>query len=124
MFNPLNWLERLPRYGRFILLLRQRRRELLTGLSLLADELDFNAEAVERYHEGNRSMSSLRNDIKLDTWNREQDRAWLINRADSALWADLKSTYADLERTTRRGATPPATDTLTSLAERARAASY
>lgn len=120
MFNPFDLLERIPYAGRYILLVRRERRNLLAGAATVANELDFNEEAIRLVEESG-GVVSLRDELRFAAWDRhESDLHALTKGDDPSLWQELSDCYAALRRTKNRGASPPTSEVLRNLASRLR----
>jgi hypothetical protein len=110
--RPVAWV------GKWVALLRDRKRRIETAAKLVGDELVSNAEAVST----DRGMADLRTELRTAAW--EKHSSEVLGLRDAELVAQVRAAYADLGRTVARGASPPAADLLTDLGERLRAAGY
>jgi len=120
----VGWFLRVPVLGRYLFLLQKSRRDLAASVALVADELDFIAESVSHYESGGTSMESVKDATTLDVWGSHRAALHAITRVDRELWDQLSSAMADLQRTKVRGALPPSSESLSSLAERLRSFRY
>src|SRR5437588_7671910 len=125
-FHPLQLVTRFLNFGRkWLFLLTERRRKVLSGATMIANELAFNGEAVGQYEKGGRAMSDLREEIVLDAWGRFGWEAHAYSKAGhKELWESVAAAYDELRRTQKRGASPPAAAHLYHLAETLRNARY
>ena len=115
---------RVPWVGKIVFLVSSKLRDLHAAATVVADELDYNAEIVGRYHASDSAISTTRAELRLDAWNRYRGTLAVYARQRPDLWADLSAVMTELQRTEARGASPPAADKLTNLAERLREAGY
>ena len=100
-----------------MLLIRQGRRETAAGRALIADELDYNAEVVNQYHEGG-NIHGVMPQLTVAAW--EAHGAKIHALTDPELWRAVSTVYGDLRRTAARGAVPPKGSELAELARRLR----
>lgn len=124
--EPLGFLARIPAFiGRYVFLIRDRKRQIHAGAAAVATELDFNAETVAAHEAGGRDMGSIRNEFSFSAWDSEQTTIHALHKTkDKTLWDEVAAAYADLRRTRARGAAPPSSQGLSEIAERLREARY
>lgn len=103
-----------------MLLVRDKRREVLALQDVVARNLEYNADIVARYPR-HTSIQSVMAELDLTPWEQARERLHVLSRRDHALWDDLSTTYGNLARTKARGSDPASADLLLSLAERLRA---
>lgn len=121
MLPVLSWLERLPWVGRYAVLLFDRRSAVRTALARVAEELDFNAEPIDRHLSGQAGITSVQARIDLSQWERHRDTLHKGIARDKSLTAEESQLFAEIRRTKIHGAAPPSADRLRELAARLRA---
>lgn len=126
VMEPLGFLARIPAFiGRYVFLIRDRKRQIHAGAAAVATELDFNADAAALYEAGGRDIASTRNEFAFSAWDEQQTTIHALHKAkDKTLWHEVAAAYADLRRTHARGAEPPSRQGLSELAQRLREARY
>lgn len=81
---------------RSVLLVFEKRRGLHAAVALIADELTYNAEGITLVEKDNRSVASLRHELRTDDWDRHSASAHAISNKDPLLWRDLSDVYAEI----------------------------
>jgi hypothetical protein len=111
--------------GKWLFLLRERRRKVVTSAVLIARELRYNADRADAYHQGNRSIQSTQGEIRLAAWEKHNwDLYAYAKGGHRQLWEDVAAAYERLQETVDRGAAPPLGDELRAVAARLEAASF
>jgi hypothetical protein len=125
-------LNRIPLVGRFLswggkwlFLLRERRRRIVSAAALVARELEYNAAPVLAYETGARSIQSVGSELRLDAWTQYGNELFALTRGgEEGLWEDVAAAYEALTRTKDRGQSPPGASALRDVAERLRKTTY
>jgi hypothetical protein len=90
-----------------VFLLRDRRRQLHASIHLVARELDYNAEPVERYRARHGSVDTLQTQLRLDDWETHERTVHAFSKDDPQLWDEVADAYDALRTTKLRGTDPP-----------------
>jgi hypothetical protein len=101
---------------KWIVLLRDKKRKVDTASQLIGDELDFNAESVALYEQGEKAMQDLRGELLFIAWEEHRADFLVLGNNRPGLVKEVREDYAALQRTIAQGATPPQSVHLKTLA--------
>ena len=117
--SALTWVRERPAVLR-------RRQVAIEAAAYVADELEVNAESIERYLAG-RPLEELRRALRLRSWqdgHRGQSiEGWFSGDGDD-LVSELVRIYSALSETKTHSAPPPNPTALRELASRLRSSAY
>jgi hypothetical protein len=117
--SALTWVRERPSVLR-------RRHAAIEAAAYLADELEVNADAIDRYIAGH-PFEDLRRALRLRSWQdrsrRQSIEAWFSGDGDD-LVSELARVYGALGGTKANGAPPPNPTALRELASRLRSSAY
>ena len=115
----MTWnLPHLPWWlGKWVFLLRDRKRRVLTAAEFIGHDFAFNAEIVEHYEKGSFVIVQVGEELVITSWEQYQGEAFAFERKHPGLWHEVIDVYAHLQRTVSRGAAPPQSVRLAMLAK-------
>lgn len=116
-------LLRLPlTAGRWVLLIRDRRRQIRAAADLVAHELEFNAGVADAIALGGRTPATVAHGFAFQEWDKFSATLQIIKAGHPEVWSEVVAAYQELRRTVAYGGMPPNGADLRSLAERLRKA--
>ena len=106
-----------------MVLVRDKRRSLLAAEARIANELDLNAQVVERQERNYVTRQDMAPLLHFAGWNAEESVLHAVNKKDSGLWDEIAAVYNALKSAAWGGDQPSAAE-MRDLAQRLRDAGF